>query len=441
MQLPEILTSIPGPRSREAAARLRRYESRNVTYIDAEYPVFWERAQGCNVWDVDGNRFVDWTSAFGVCGLGHTNPAVQAALVGQAGRLFHAMGDVHPTPLKAELCARLSAMTFERWGAGEGRVILGNSGFEAVEAALKTALLATGRRRVVAFEGGYHGLGYGALEVAGLPYFSAPFRLQLAEWTTWVPFPVGEGALAGVEAALRAVLEAGETGAVLAEPVQGRGGERLPPPGFLPMLRRLCDEYGALLILDEIYTGLNRTGRLFATEAPGVVPDLICLGKGLTSGFPLSACVGRAACMEAWPLSTGEALHTSTFLGNPLGCAMALASLAQHEAPEVAAGVRERGERLLAVLRGLSSPWIVEVRGVGLLVGLELSLGGAAVNDLVKAGLREGLILLQSGSQGNVLAFTPPFSIGDAAMEHLAAFLRKSLAALPGPFPVPDAGK
>jgi len=432
MSLPEILSSVPGPRSREAAARLRRYESPNVTYIDAEYPVFWDRAEGFNVWDVDGNRFVDWTSAFGVCGLGHTNPAVRGALTAQAGRLFHAMGDVHPTPLKADLCARLSALTFERWGAGEGRVILGNSGFEAVEAALKSAFLATGRRRVIAFEGGYHGLGYGALEVIGLPYFRDPFRPQLAEWTTWVPFPTDAGALAQTEETLRSVLARGETGAVLVEPVQGRGGERIPPPEFLPMLRRLCDEAGARLILDEIYTGLNRTGRLFATEASGVVPDLICLGKGLTSGFPLSACVGRAECMEAWPLSSGEALHTSTFLGNPLGCAMALASLAQHEAPEVAEGVRERGERLMAVLRGIRSPWVREIRGVGLLVGMELRLDGGQVNDLVKAGLREGLILLQSGPRGDTLAFTPPFSISDEAMDHLAAFLQERLASRPG---------
>ena len=143
--LPEIVTPIPGPRSRELAATLRRYESQNVTYLAEDFPIFWQRAEGTNVWDADGNRFLDLTSAFGVSGLGHTNPQIRAALVAQSADLMHAMGDVHPTAVKAELCRQLSAMTFERWDAGIGKVVLGNSGSDAVEAALKTALLYTGK--------------------------------------------------------------------------------------------------------------------------------------------------------------------------------------------------------------------------------------------------------------------------------------------------------
>ena len=197
------------------------------------------------------------------------------------------------------------------------------------------------------------------------------------------------------------------------EPIQGRGGEIVPPLDFLRLLRKICDTHKILLLLDEIYTGLNRTGALFACEHFGVVPDVICLGKGLTSGFPLSACVGRSDIMDAWPSSNGEALHTSTFLGNPLGCAMALASLEQHAKPELAAHVRERGSWLKAALRGLHAPQVVDVRGVGLLVGVELALDGAVVNGLVKRALRDGLILLQSGPKGNVLSFSPPFAISD----------------------------
>ena len=432
--LPELHTSIPGPRSLEAAETLRRYESRNVTYLDAEFPVFWERAEGVNVWDVDGNRFLDWTSAFGVAGLGHTPPAVRDALVDQAGRLLHGMGDVHPTALKARLCERLSGLTFERWSAGRGKTILGNSGFEAVEAALKTALLFTGKPGVIAFEGAYHGLGYGALEVAGTPYFREPFRGQLKEFATLVPYPHGpstpEGgdfpeAEAGWEARLEGQIEAAlaarPIGAILVEPIQGRGGEIVPPRGFLPLLRRVCDAHGLLLILDEIYTGFNRTGALFACEHSGVTPDVICLGKGLTSGFPLSACVGREAVMDAWPLSRGEALHTSTFLGNPLGCAMALASLEAHAAPAVAAQVRERGARLMEALRAIRSPRVTDVRGVGLLAAMEFDLDGEATNGLVKAALRDGLILLQSGPAGNILGFTPPFGISDEEIAFTAA--------------------
>jgi 4-aminobutyrate aminotransferase-like enzyme len=154
--LPHLLTAIPGPRSLALAEKLRRHESRNVTFLANDFPVFWERAEGVNVWDADGNRFLDLTSAFGVSGLGHSNAGVRAALVAQAGELLHAMGDVHPTELKAELCARLSALTFERWGAGDGKVVLSSSGSDAVETALKTALLRTGKAGVIAFTGGYH---------------------------------------------------------------------------------------------------------------------------------------------------------------------------------------------------------------------------------------------------------------------------------------------
>lgn len=445
--LPEIHTPIPGPRSLEAATRLRRYESQNVTYIDPEYPIFWQRAEGVNVWDVDGNRFLDWTSAFGVASLGHTAPAIREAVMQQAGTLFHAMGDVHPTPLKAELCERLSAVTFERWGAGAARTILGNSGSDAVEAALKTALLATGKPGVIGFHGAYHGLGYGALALGGTPYFRQPFQAQLGEFGHFLPFPKqssqsgesGESgqseeiALEALEAAARRLVAAHPIGAILVEPIQGRGGEIVPPAGFLPLLRRLCDELGLLLILDEIYTGFNRTGTLFACEQGAVVPDLICLGKALTGGFPLSACVGREAVMEAWPLTHGEALHTSTFLGNPLGCAMALASLKEHEQPAVAAHVRERGEHLLAALRSISAPGVIrEIRGRGLLAGVELALTGDEVNRLVKQALRDGLIWLQSGPAGDVLAFTPPFAIGDDEIAFTVGKLQEYLTSLPG---------
>jgi len=429
--LPALQTPIPGARSLAAAAQLRQYESRNVTYTDAEFPIFWQRAEGVNVWDVDGNRFLDWTSAFGVAGLGHTNPAVRDALITQAGALLHGMGDVHPTPLKAELCERLSALTFERWGAGRGKTILGNSGFEAVEAALKTALLHSGKPDVIAFQGAYHGLGYGALAVAGTPYFREPFRAQLAEFAALLPFPKGSsGDLEKLAAEIERTIAAREIGAILVEPIQGRGGEIVPPPDFLRMLRAICDTHKILLILDEIYTGFNRTGALFACEHSGVVPDVICLGKGLTSGFPLSACVGRSDIMDAWPASIGEALHTSTFLGNPLGCAMALASLEQHAKPELTSHVRERGERLKAALRAMHAPHVLDVRGMGLLVGLELDLDGAVVNDLVKRALRDGLILLQSGPRGDVLAFTPPFAISDEEIAFTVARVGKYLASM-----------
>jgi 4-aminobutyrate aminotransferase-like enzyme len=415
--LPELRTEIPGPESLRLAAELRRYESRNVTFTSADFPIFWERAAGANVWDVDGNRFLDLTSAFAVASLGHGAPPVVEALHAQADRLVHAMGDVHPTREKVELCRVLSAITFERWGAGAARTTLANSGSEAVEAALKTALLRTGRPGVLSFTGGYHGLGHGALETNGIPFFREPFRAQLGRFGVQLPYPHGEAAsLEALRGRIETTLREQPVGAILVEPVQGRGGEVVPPAGFLPMLRECCDAHGALLILDEIYTGFHRTGRLFACEHSGVVPDLICLGKALTSGFPLSACVGRAEVMDAWPVSAGEALHTSTYLGNPMGCAMALASIREHLRPETAALVAETSAALDDALATLHGPAFGEVRGPGLMRGVELvrpdgSPDAALAGEVIVRALKDGVLLLAGSPAGNVLSLTPPFGI------------------------------
>ena len=242
----------------------------------------------------------------------------------------------------------MSRITFERWAKAKpaassqldtGKVIFSNSGFEAVESALKTAMLATGKRGVIAFEGAYHGLGYGALNATHREYFRGPFRSQLARVRPFRAIPNrrrrADKSVRLVTSLLKSVTAFGrfsreKIGAILVEPIQARGGCNVPPKNFLPLLRQVCDEHGALLILDEIYTGFGRTGKWFACEHSGVVPDLICLGKALTGGFPLSACVGRADLMDAaWPASTGEAIHTSTFLGHPVGCAMALAQISE----------------------------------------------------------------------------------------------------------------
>ena len=451
--LPELRTEIPGPRSRELAARLRRVESRNVTLVTEEWPVFWERAEGVNVWDADGNRFLDFTAGFGVAGLGHSSVPVREALTTQAGRLLHAMGDVHPAESKVELCEMLGEMTYGRWGAGRGKVILGNSGSDAIEAALKTAVLHSGKPGVLVFEGAYHGLGYGALEASALEFFRAPFASQLGRFAVSVPYPYcyrcpfghsGGFALEGgefpncssaclgeLQQRIRTEIARREIGAILVEPVQGRGGEVVPPRDFLRLLRQICHEEKILLIADEIYTGLNRTGRLFACEHSDVIPDIICLGKALTSGFPLSACVGRAEVMDAWPESSGEALHTSTFLGNPLGCAMALASLREHAKPETAAKVREAGRHLRAALEKVDSPRIGNLRGVGLLVGMEIVNAGGAPDSATAArcvteGLRRGVLLLAGGRHGNVISLAPPFDLAPGESD----FLAEKLAAI-----------
>lgn len=456
--LPELHTAIPGPRSQQLADRLRRCESRNVTYLGDDFPIFWERAEGATVWDVDGNRFIDFTSAFGVAGLGHSNPSVIAALNEQSQSLLHGMGDVHPTELKVRVCEQLSEITFQRWGVGTGRVILGNAGFEAVEAALKTAQLATGRAGVISFENAYHGLGYGTLSAGAMPRFREPFAEQLAAFGRSLPFPHCdcreewaddgdcsadcEQRLAGVEMRIeRAFAESPiPIGAILVEPVLGRGGKVTPPREFLPMLRRSCDRHGALLIVDEILTGLNRCGALFACDLSDTVPDIICLGKALSSGLPLSACIGSEAAMEAWPESDGEAIHTTTHLGNPLACAMALASLEQLRQPDLAASVAVSGRKLANRFRAIAdhSHRLKTVRGAGLLRGLEVvdpengAPDGKRGGGFVPYALKKGFVVLAESPEGNIVSLAPAFDISDTQIDALAEVFQEYLMSLPG---------
>jgi acetylornithine/succinyldiaminopimelate/putrescine aminotransferase len=301
--------------------------------------------------------------------------------------------------------------------------VLGSSGSDAVESALKTALVATGKPGVIAFTGAYHGLAFGALDATHRPMFRAPFAARLPVRTGFARF----GDASDVLRAARA-LDA-PVGAVLVEPIQGRGGERIPPDGFLAELRALCDRERWLLIVDEIYTGFGRTGRWFACEHEGVTPDLLCVGKGLASGMPVSACIGRSHVMDAWPASRGEALHTQTFLGHPPSCAAALASIAVLEEEKLVQRAAEDGAAALAFLRartrGLAR--VAAVRGRGLMIGVECDAPETA-QRACHAALAQGVILLPSGDDGRVLSVTPPLCIGREALEHALGVLVAVLA-------------
>jgi 4-aminobutyrate aminotransferase/(S)-3-amino-2-methylpropionate transaminase len=406
---PALVTPVPGPRSRALAERLARIESRNVTCLEPTAPIFWERAAGANVWDVDGNRFIDVTSAFAVANTGHGHPRVVSAVQDQADRLLHGMGDVHPPAVKVELLEEL----VRRYPGGvPARAVLSSSGSDAVETAIKTALLATGKPGIVAFEGGYHGLGFGALDATARPMFRDPFTARLPSATSFARF----GDARDVGRAARTCRE--PLGAVLVEPIQGRGGDRIPPDGFLADLRRLCDEKGWLLIVDEVFTGFGRTGRWFACEHDAVIPDLLCVGKGMASGMPISACLGRAEIMDAWPPSRGEALHTQTFLGHPIGCAAALAAIAVIEGEKLVERSASNGAHALARLRerlqGRSE--IADVRGRGLALAVECASPERAANACRRA-LENGVIALLSGDDGRVLSITPPLCIDREILE------------------------
>lgn len=423
----------------ETVNLLRDYESQNVLFSqrDGSWPIVWERAKGVNVLDADGKKYLDLTAAFGVAAAGHANPNVVKAGQKQMAKLLHAMGDVHPHARKAELARELSHITFERWTRSAGKTIFCNSGFEAVEAALKTAILATGKKGVLAFTGGYHGLGYGTLNVTHRNHFRGPFRPQLREFAKFVPFPTWRSDLAMTESLIWHFLKRKKIGAVLVEPVQVRGGINVPPPEFLPMLRRLCNEFDALLIVDEIYTGFGRTGKWFACEHGRVVPDLVCLGKALTGGFPLSACVGGADLMDAaWPASEGEAMHTSTFLGHPVGCAMALAQIKEIQRLGLCERSMEMGHFLLAELKKVQGLKLkISARGLGLIAGIQLNLpdgkpASAETFKVIKEMLHRRFILLPEGSHGNVISFTPPLTIGKKQLGETVRVLSQVLAKL-----------
>ncbi len=404
-ELPQIKTAIPGPQSRAWVDRLAVVECPAITArrarraatlgLASDDPIVWAEAVGANVQDADGNVFVDLTAGFGVAGVGHRNPAVVEAATAQLHRLVHAMGDAYPDPTRIQLMEALCQRT------GLDRVILGSSGSDAVEAALKTARIATDKDGVIAFSGGYHGLSYGALVVGQYKAqdFRGPFEGQMGQHVRALPF----GALPG-----KAELEG--VGAILVEPIQGRGGVRPTPEGWLPRLAARAREAGALLVFDEIYTGFGRTGDWFAFQHEGVLPDLLCVGKGMAGGFPISACLGTRAVMDAWGASHGEALHTQTFLGHPVGSAMALASIAEIERLLPSVGERSRWltEELLS--RGLP------VRGRGMLLGIKVK----APLALSRALLQRGYIALPAGEDDPVLALTPPLTITE---EQLRGFL------------------
>ncbi|MDQ2871820.1 MAG: aspartate aminotransferase family protein [Candidatus Eremiobacteraeota bacterium] len=406
--LEHLQTAVPGARTRELTPALRQYESRNVTYVDDDIPVFWESASGATVTDVDGNRYIDLTAAFGVANTGHSNPRVAAALCDQANRLMHAMGDVHPTRVKTDLLEKLAAIA-----PGDlSKTFLASTGSEAVEAALKTAIVATGKHSFAAFRGAYHGLSLGTLAIAGIAKFREPFAGCVPESTLFLDY--GEP----LEAIRAALQSRPDIGAMIVEPLQGRGGCVLPPKGYLAGLRALCDELGLLLIFDEIYTGFGRTGFLFACMHDEVVPDILCLGKAMANGFPISAAIAKPAIMDAWPLSRGEALHTSTYLGNPMGCAAALENIRQIEKLRLPERARKLGIALGARLQRLRENGKAEtISGRGLMWGVRLRDGGAA-ERAVKDALQRGVVLLQAGPQGDVLSITPPLVISEEQLFH-----------------------
>jgi acetylornithine/succinyldiaminopimelate/putrescine aminotransferase len=416
---PHIVAPPPGPRSRELSADLRDLEAPGVNTLSPGEPlqpsIVWEEARGANVRDVDGNVYVDLTSGFGVAAIGHRHPRVVAAVREQSGRLLHGLGDVHAHPLRIALARRLAGLA----PVEEPQVFFAVSGAEAVEIALKTALGATGRPGVIAFEPSYHGLTLGALAVTSRAEFRAPFAAHLHGHVRRLAFG----------ADLKEIGEAiaqGDVGAVIVEPIVGREGVLIPPAGWLAGLSEICRREGALLIADEIFTGFGRTGRLFAVDHEGVRPDILCCGKALGGGLPIAAVIARREIFRCWE-TAGEALHTATFVANPLACAAALAALDVLDEEDLLARAARLGQDLGRRLAAWPErfPAVQAVRGRGLLWGIELRSREQA-KILVQGAWSRGVLLLAGGPEERVAQIVPPLTIGKKQMEEAIWILEEA---------------
>jgi 4-aminobutyrate aminotransferase len=414
---PDIRTPIPGPLARRHVAFDHEYTSPS---LPRAYPLVPVRGEGSTVEDIDGNLFLDFTAGIAVSSTGYGHPRVTAAIERQARDMLHFSASDFYLPIYAQLAAELDRIAPID---GPTRSFIGNSGTEAIEAAIKMARFVTRRQYVVAFVGGFHGRSYGAVSLtASKSKYHAGFG-PLLPGVIHVPF--GSAGLDELETRVfKRLTPADEVAAIFVEPIQGEGGYIVPDDDFLPRLRRLCDDIGALLVADEVQSGAGRTGRMWAIEHWGVQPDIVCSAKGIASGMPLGAMTGRA---ELFSWEAGH--HGSTFGGNPVSCAAALATIQLLEEGLID-NAAERGAQALAALAGVraANPGLLhDVRGKGLMIGLEFD--SAETSEGVQwACLQRGLLVLEAGEK--VVRLCPPLIVTADEIDTAVALLDESIAAV-----------
>ena len=437
---PVARPSNPRERSDQIQADRERYLPRGVFTYHEVYPA---SGSGARVVDVDGNAYLDFAGGIGTMNVGHSHPAVVAAIQEQAERYTHTCAHVLTPPLYVELARRLAEITP---GDFAKKTLLVNSGAEAVENAVKIARAATGRKAIIAFENSFHGRTNLALALTGKV---RPYRQSFGPFAGDVhtmPYPycyrcTRHEASSSCCQEWREVMErafatrvaADQVAAVIVEPVQGEGGFVVPPPDFLPELRALCTRYGILLIADEVQTGFGRTGRLFATEHSGVEPDLMLLAKSLAGGLPLAAVVGRAELMDA-PLPGGLG---GTYGGNPVACAAALAVIDIFEREHLVERAIALGAMALERMRNWQRrfPVVGDLRGLGAMVAMELvrdrerrDPAAAEAAQLLAEARARGLILIKAGLYDNVIRLLMPLVTSDAEMTEGLDILEAAVA-------------
>ncbi|MGA3405018.1 MAG: aspartate aminotransferase family protein [Candidatus Bathyarchaeia archaeon] len=448
---PKIVVAPPGPKSAEIAAILSKYESTaGSAMILGKVPVAWETAKGANILDVDDNVYVDFTSGFFVANAGHTNPEIVDAIKKQADHLVHTQGASSPHILRAQLTKRLVELN----SPGKlTRAHIASTGAEAIEIASKFAKAYTGVFEILAFHGGFHGKTQGALSLTSARHLREVF-LPLLPGVIHAPYaycyrcPFGrEYPNCGMQCLsyIEYLLNSPATGvdrlaAIIAEPVQGYGGIITPPDEFIAGLSRICSERGIMFIVDEIITGFGRTGKLFGYQHSGAQPDLLVLGKGMASGFPVSAVLASEEIMRSPRImpSPTEFLPrvTSTFMGSPLGCAAALASInfiTREKLPEKAAKLGAHLNKRLLELKE-ERKIIGDVRCKGLMAGIELvedqktkKPASKRTIAAVQEAVKRGVIVNPGGTFENVLRLSPPLVITEEQLDRGIDILAESI--------------
>jgi 4-aminobutyrate aminotransferase/(S)-3-amino-2-methylpropionate transaminase len=422
------------------AALLARRQAAIPRGVGFSHPIFIERGENAEIWDVEGRRFIDFAGGIAVLNTGHRHPKIIQAVKDQLDHYTHTCFQVLAYEPYVELAERINA---KAPGDFAKKTLFLTTGAEAVENAVKIARAHTGRSGVIAFGGGYHGRTLLTLGLTGkvVPYKTGfgPFPAEVfhARFPNALHGVSVDDAIESIEHIFKNDIEASRVAAMIVEPVQGEGGFNVAPPEFLQRMRALCDQHGIVMIADEVQTGAGRTGTWFAVEQSGVAPDLITMAKSMAGGFPISAVVGRAEIMDA-PAPGGLG---GTYAGSPLACAAALAVLEVFEEENLLQRSRDVGQRITSRLQALAKdhPCIAEVRGLGAMVAMELCKNGDPHQpdaDLTKAlaveAMHRGLVILTCGTYGNVVRILVPFTASDTVIDEGLNMLADALNQLQG---------
>jgi len=418
----------------------RRRDAVFARGLGNQLPVYIERARNAEMWDVEGRRYIDFAGGIAVLNTGHLHPGVKAAVARQLEAFSHTCLMITPYEVAVELAEKLVRLAP---GPTPKKAIFVTTGAEAVENTVKIARAHTGRSAVIAFGGGFHGRTFMAMALTGKV---APYKAGFGPFPAEVyhaPFPIAyhgvsvQDSLDTLEHIFKYDVEPGRVAAIIVEPVMGEGGFYVAPREFLQALRRLCDQHGIVLVIDEIQTGFARTGKMFAIEHAGIEPDLMTMAKSLAGGFPLAAVVGKADIMDA----PGPGGLGGTYAGSPIACAAGLAVLEAIERENLCARAVEIGAAMKATLGDLQReiPAVGEIRGLGAMIAMELVKNRdpqAPDPDLTKAltkrAAEKGLVLLSCGLHGNVIRFLVPLTASDAILREGLSIVAESLRELTG---------